>query len=301
MARDYAAVNLSIWQDDDFRDLPPAAQWLYFTLWTHPTLSYCGVTDWRPGKLAALSRGWKAEHIERVADCLRARHFIVTDDDTEEVLIRSWVRFDGLMKQPRLAVSFANAYAAVGSKVLRGVIVDEANKNRERDPGLVGWTKPQVAEVLSKARLDVRSLPTTEDPFGDGFGDDFGDGFALGLAQTQGRVSGSVKGSVSVPPTPAPAPAPLHQHREADASLSPRTRRRKPEKPIPDDWKPSTKHAEQAMERGVSLSSEAMSFRDHAVTHDRRCADWDAAFRNWLRKAKPEPATVIDRRPEAWR
>ena len=46
--RDYAQVRLSIWNDDDFRELSPAAQWLYFLLLTHPTLTSAGVGDWRP-------------------------------------------------------------------------------------------------------------------------------------------------------------------------------------------------------------------------------------------------------------
>lgn len=89
--------------------------------------------------------------------------------------------------------------------------------------------------------------------------------------------------------------------KESASALSARKPRRKPERALPDDWKPNAKHAEQAMAAGVSLPSEVLSFRDHALSHDRRCVDWDAAFRNWLRKAKPEPSAVVDKRPEAWR
>jgi hypothetical protein len=40
--RDHARVNLDIWGDDDWRDLTPPAQHLYFTLYTDPELSFCG-------------------------------------------------------------------------------------------------------------------------------------------------------------------------------------------------------------------------------------------------------------------
>ena len=66
------------------------------------------------------------------------------------------------------------------------------------------------------------------------------------------------------------------------------SRRRKPQTAIPEGWKPTSAHAEQALAKGVSLSTEALSFRNHAESHDRRCADWNAAFRNWLMKATPE-------------
>jgi hypothetical protein len=52
------------------------------------------------------------------------------------------------------------------------------------------------------------------------------------------------------------------------------------------------------------LSTEAFRFRNHAIANDRRQANWDAAFNNWLGKAKPDPTqggTIVDRRPEAWR
>src|SRR5690348_9910466 len=101
MAREFSKMNLSINQDGDWRKLPPPAQHLYMTLWNHPSLSYCGVVDWRPGRLTALSEGWTVEDILEAADCLEARLFVVIDHTTEELLVRSWVRFDGLMKQPR--------------------------------------------------------------------------------------------------------------------------------------------------------------------------------------------------------
>jgi len=45
MAREFAKIKASIWQDDDFRALPVEAQHLYFVVLTDPDLSYCGVAD----------------------------------------------------------------------------------------------------------------------------------------------------------------------------------------------------------------------------------------------------------------
>ena len=36
--RNYAQLNIAIWNDDDFRALTPQAQHLYFLLLSHPTL-----------------------------------------------------------------------------------------------------------------------------------------------------------------------------------------------------------------------------------------------------------------------
>jgi hypothetical protein len=199
MPRDHARVNLTIWTDPDFRALPPAAQHLYLTLWTAPELTYCGVHDWRPARLTGLSHGFTAEHIETVAQCLESRHFLVIDRSTEECLIRSWARFDGIMKQPRMAISFVHAYAATASPMIRQVLAYELCKIREESPNLSCWGDKRVAEVLEHPSISAKDLDPIEDPFGD----DFAPGLDMGLPQTQGKVWGSV----CTPSTPAPTPA----------------------------------------------------------------------------------------------
>lgn len=208
MAREYAKTNLSIWQDDDWRAVPAPAQHLYQVLNTHPELSYCGVADWRPGRLVAFANGWTVDDIDLLADCLEARHFIVRDEVSEEVLVRSWIRFDGLIKQPRLSVSMANSFAAVSSNDIRGVIVHELNKLHDLEPGAAGWAKPQVSDLLGLRSIDPKSRATPKDPFGDGFGYGFAHTFRERLGETLPKVSVPV----SVPPTTATATATLQQH-----------------------------------------------------------------------------------------
>lgn len=291
MTRKFAHVNVGIWDDPDFRALPPLAQHLYMVLWTSAGLSYCGSHDWRPGRLAKRAGGWSRADVEAAAACLQARHFLVIDDDSEEVLVRSWVRWDGLLKEPRMAISCVNSYSEVASETLRGVVVHELAKIREQQPDLACWRDRRVLEVLGHPAVSAKDLPTPEDPFGG----QVGGGFGVGLAQTLPSVSGSV----STPPTPSPAPTPsLPGLPDADASDATPTGRRKPERPLPESWAPNAKHFAFAEERGVNLQSEARAFRNHAQTHDRRARDWDAAFRTWLDKAKsPRPAGRPGRGP----
>ena len=196
MARDHARVNVTIWGDPDFRALPAPAQHLYFTLWTAPKLSYCGVHDWRPGRLAARSSGLSVDDMEAIAQCLEARHFLVIDRDTEECLIRSWARYDGLMKQPRMAVSYAKAYADVESPIVAQVLAYELGKIHNESPGLACWSDRRVGEILEHPATSAKDLPKVSDPFGDGFALHFGQR----LAQTRDGVWGL--------PTPAPTPSP---------------------------------------------------------------------------------------------
>lgn len=67
MARTYAKVRIDIWAGDDFRQLTDPAQALYFRLMTSPTLSLAGVADWRPVRLAHLTRGMTAQQLSNAA------------------------------------------------------------------------------------------------------------------------------------------------------------------------------------------------------------------------------------------
>ncbi|GAP78522.1 hypothetical protein Y09_1351 [Brachybacterium sp. SW0106-09] len=57
---------------------------------------------------------------------------------------------------------------------------------------------------------------------------------------------------------------------------------------LPDDWTPTEEHRALAAERGVDCDFEAMQMRDWAAGKGETGKDWDARFRNWLRKARPE-------------
>lgn len=310
MGRDFAPVNISIWQDDDFRALPPAAQHLFFVLWTHPSLSYAGVVDWRPGRISAMAGAWSVEDVQAAADCLEARLFIVIDPVTEECLIRSWARWDGLLKQPRMAVSFANACADVASMTLRGVLVHQTQKLHQIEPALAGWAKPQVQTILAKTGLDPRARALPQDPFGDGVAPGFPPGFGPGLGETQGSASGSAKGSVSVPPTPAPAPAPLllSGHLADDAPCDapagavagPKESTKKGTR-IPDPFDITPEMVAWARRETPGLDHRAVTARfvDYwlAVPGSKGVKlDWFAVWRNWLRKEHTD--TVIPARPE---
>lgn len=303
MAREFSRWNVGANSDEDWKALPWPAQWLYKTLWDHAKLTYCGVLDWRPGRIAASAVGMDEAGVRVLAQCLEARLFVVLDEGTEEILIRSWARFDGLMRQPRMAVSFATAFHAVESPVIQGVLVHEVHKIRSREPNLIGWTRPTVADLLERTPLDPRTRDLPADPFGSGL--------PLGLGPASvpfGPNASEGLGHVWVPPTtataPTPSPAPSASRPtspDADApGATPTSSRRKPERPLPSSWHPNDKHKEYADAHGLNIAREFETFTNHAATNDRRVRDWDAAFRTWLTKSTP--ATPAGKSPDvnAW-
>ena len=138
MARNYAQVRVSIWQDDDFRALPVEAQHLYFLLLTSPTLTLAGVTDWRPGRLASLAAGWTAEDVREAAQMLQERRYILADEDTEEVLVRTLVKHDGVLRNPKTAIGMVGAWTATYSQGIRAAVACEVRKMADEVSESVG-------------------------------------------------------------------------------------------------------------------------------------------------------------------
>lgn len=202
MAREYAQIRTSMSAEADWRDLTPAGQHLYLSILTAPTITHCGVVDWRPNRIAAWANGWSVEAVEIAAAELEQQYMVVFDLDTEEALVRSFIRNDGVMKQPRLAVSMSNAHAAIASRKLQGVVVYELNRLRLEQPDLPGWKDTKgndgsALRVLEREAIDPRSLPPVY-------------GVVSGLVsgsfdpnRTQGLGVVSAK-----PPAPTPTPTP---------------------------------------------------------------------------------------------
>jgi len=231
--RTYAMVFCSIWADPDFRALSPAGQWLYLNRLTSPSLTHVGSADWRPKRIAALADGADVQFVEAAGAELAATRFVVIDDETEEILLRSFVRWDGLMKMPNMAIAMAKAHAALASEQLRQVAVHELRRLRLDQPDLTGWdhrdSKDQVAAILEQPAVDARDLtPWTPDwmdawegfaealrngpanpsgnPSAKGSGNPSGKGSDRGSGK--GSVNGSSKGSANPCLTPSPSPYP---------------------------------------------------------------------------------------------
>ena len=158
MARKYAALRLDMLADVKFRALTGGAQRLYMTLLAHNTLTYCGVADWRPKRLAHYTSDSTVESIEAEGAELAAGLFIVIDEDTDEVLIRSYIKYDEVMRQWRLAASLAASFGSIVSDTIRAVVVDELEELQTANPHLPAWERSDVLLVLSKPSKSAKEI-----------------------------------------------------------------------------------------------------------------------------------------------
>lgn len=157
MARDHARIKTAIWIDDDFLDLSRDAQHLYLLVVTQLKLSFCGVFEWRPLRIAKLAMGWTVPEVEATAIELSKALYLVFDQDSEEVIVRSFIRNDGLLSSPNITKAMLRDYSNTSSRDLRAVVVHELKRMHSENPRFKGW---EVCGML----LDKRSVDPSELP-----------------------------------------------------------------------------------------------------------------------------------------
>lgn len=139
MARDHARILVSIWADKDFRRLDRTSQRMYLTLLSQQKLTYCGSLDYLPGRLSTLAADETPATVEATVRDLEAKRFLVVDRDVSELLIRSFIRHDGLLSSPNMCKAMLKDRAALLSDDLRDVVDDELRRAYQADPKAGGW------------------------------------------------------------------------------------------------------------------------------------------------------------------
>ena len=214
--RDYAQIRINIWNDDDFCDLTPDAQLLYFVLISHPSLNRAGVGTWHAGRLSNLNATWDKHRVNLAAVELIDAYFIVIDEETDEFLVRTFVRHDGLMKQRNMATTMAREFAGVGSRRIKSLIVFQLQKLHKEFPGWKGWESAEAVGLLSKRAIDPTVSPKVYPSF-DLSVDPKVNPSVKGQVNpsidptVKGEPNPSVDPSIDPSPTPAPTPAPLQE------------------------------------------------------------------------------------------
>lgn len=150
MARDHARIKVDIW-DGDFADLRASEQHAYFLLASNKGLSRCGVLDYIPSRFLGLSSDLTAARLKAAIGGLRDRRFVVIDDRTQELLVRSYVRHDGVLDRLNMGKATGTAFEAVVSPEIRKAIGDELARLMRERPDLPGWQGLAVTSPIAHA------------------------------------------------------------------------------------------------------------------------------------------------------
>jgi len=209
MARSHGRILARIWTDPEFLALDGEAQRAYMMLLSQPDLTHAGtlpltIRRWSrlcgDGDVKALTAS-----LRRLADA----RFVLVDGDTEELLIRTLIRNDGVFKQPKVLLSARSDAAAISSPKLRSALAAELSlcpleEVTEKARADVAATLAQMVETLSPPPEPPPDTPT------DTHSDTPGEGSTPGgdtPAETPGDGYSLARGGSPTPaPTPAPAP-----------------------------------------------------------------------------------------------
>jgi hypothetical protein len=146
MARSHARIFTVIWDDPDFLALTGLAQRCYLMLLSQPTLGHAGVLSTTVRRWTFLCADEDEGRLRAAIAELAERRFVVVDERTEELLVRSLIRNDGAWKQPKvLAVAITEA-ASIMSAALRACVAEELA--RIDCTGLPDATRPAVEALL---------------------------------------------------------------------------------------------------------------------------------------------------------
>jgi hypothetical protein len=128
MAREYGRILCGIWTDPQWRARSPLAQWLYFLLISQRAINTCGVLPLQVSKWARGSEAVTVADVETALAELSQHRYVVVDGDTEEVLVRSFIRNDGVAKHPNMLKNALRVARQVESPLLRAALAQELRR-----------------------------------------------------------------------------------------------------------------------------------------------------------------------------
>jgi hypothetical protein len=158
-------ANLQFGVFAGLRGLTPTAKLLYFAVLVEPTVNQSGHGALR------LTR-WSKEIEVPIADTEKALHeldekrYVLIDEDTEEILVRTLIRNDGVQDQPNVLWAAVRAAVMVQSPRLRKVLADELRKLPPQRPDKVTKTGRTFVHADPHAVADQLDPPPPDRPTG---------------------------------------------------------------------------------------------------------------------------------------
>jgi hypothetical protein len=125
MARSYAQFSTSMWRNADFLALPSALQRVYMLLSSQADVSAVGVLHLSVTRWAGRAPDTTVADINWALDGLAERRFIILDRDSEEVLLRAFLRWDNGYKNPKRLPAIKDAANEIESPLIVGALAAE--------------------------------------------------------------------------------------------------------------------------------------------------------------------------------
>lgn len=170
MPRDRRAViGTGMWGESSIRSLTRLQQQAYSLVYTQPDVNRCGVLAYRPRYWANLSADATEEALRKDLHDLHDSRHVVLDEVDEQLLIRTYVRWDGLLTQPLVVAAMVRDFHNVTSPVIRLAFLAELRRLHDL-PDLEPKERQGVALTLGAdpAELGVKNAGQVAKAIGTG-------------------------------------------------------------------------------------------------------------------------------------
>jgi len=158
VARNYAQIMTAIWDNAEFCALEESQQRAYLLLVTQKDISAAGVLPLRLRRWASKATNSTPDRLVQAFKVLEAGRFIVVDWDTEEVLVRSFIRWDGGFNNPkRRPVIIRSADEADSDLIRRHLAAEFARCGLPELPGGPPDSPPPATAVPADSPADSLS------------------------------------------------------------------------------------------------------------------------------------------------
>lgn len=157
MARTFGRLLCTIWADEDFLALSADAKVLYVAFLSQQDITPAGILPWTERRWRRWLNG--DQDRARVAfDELVLARFVLADEDTSEVFIRSFIEHDGRLVNSKLAASVRIAVEQIRSSAIARAVDNEHPGVFPRRRAIDGQStyKPKAQTVDADGLNDYR-------------------------------------------------------------------------------------------------------------------------------------------------
>lgn len=140
----------------DFRGLSLDSQWAYEMLVSQPQINNLGLLPYTPEKWWRFAADLTAVRLHQALTQLEQAAMTVTDSETGELLVRTFIKHDRIWKQPKLVTNARKLIREVESHPIRSYLLD-------RHPWLIeeSWSHDKIERHETTRR---RPRTTTTEP-----------------------------------------------------------------------------------------------------------------------------------------
>lgn len=267
MSRNYANISTAIWRKEEFRALTVGAQHMYLLLASQQDISAAGVLPLSVKRWSNQTTGATTASVIAALNELSEHRYVVYDTETEELLVRSFVKWDNGYGNPKRRPVIQRAALDVESPAIRRALAAEFKRL-----GLPDW----LPDSLS---------PPQAEPSSDDSAYSQGNSLSGRQSPSDGVVVTTVGTSTSThnpQTTPHPPAGGLGGEAAAKPAKTARGTR------VPEDFAITTSMREWAVAKvpGLDIDHHTEAMLDHfraAPGAKGVKLDWTATWRNWMR------------------